>query len=92
MDKGYGSPYSGGLFYPSLQPHRYTKRRVRYVLPKALKIERYKDFKPTSDEERLETDAFGNTQADLVAKIRRWEGEEYYQRNKHYFLKSWKNL
>ena len=36
---------------------------------KEKEIERYKDFKPTSDEERLETDAFGNTQADLVAKI-----------------------
>ena len=53
-------------------------------LEEALKTERYKDFKPTSDKERLQTDAFGKTQADLVAKIRREEGEEYYQRNKHW--------
>ena len=53
-------------------------------LEEAFKTERYKDFKPTSAEERVETDAFGNTQADLVAKIRRKEGEEYYQRNKHW--------
>ena len=39
-------------------------------LEEALKTERYKAFKPTSAEERLETDGDGNTQADLVAKIR----------------------
>ena len=49
-------------------------------LEEALKTERYKDFKPTSAEERLERDCFGNTQADLVAEIRRRKGEEYYQK------------
>ena len=49
-------------------------------LEEALKTERFKAFKPTSVEERLERDCFGNTQADLVAKIRREEGEEYYQK------------
>ena len=53
-------------------------------LEEALKTERYKDFKPTSAEERLERDCFGNTQADLVAKIREEEGEEYYQKWKHW--------
>ena len=33
-------------------------------LEEAFKTERYKDFKPTSAEERVETDAFGNTRAD----------------------------
>ena len=43
-------------------------------LEEALKTERYKAFKPTTAEERLERDCFGNTQADLVAKIRRGRG------------------
>ena len=38
-------------------------------LEEALNTERYSAFKPTTAEERLETDCFGNTQADLVAKI-----------------------
>ena len=53
-------------------------------LEEALKTERYKAFKPTSAEERLERDCFGNTQADLVAEIRRRKGEEYYQKMKHW--------
>ena len=53
-------------------------------LEEDLKTERYKDFKPTSDKERLQRDVFGKTQADLVAKIRREEGEEYNHRNKHW--------
>ena len=53
-------------------------------LEEALKTEKYKNFQPTSDKERLETDGFGNTQADLVAKIRREEEEEYYQQNRHW--------
>jgi len=53
-------------------------------LEEALKTERYSAFKPTSAEERLETDGDGNTQADLVAKIREEEGEEYYQKMKHW--------
>ena len=54
------------------------------ALEEALKTERYKNFKPTTAEERLETDGDGNTQADLVAKIREREGEEYYQKWKHW--------
>ena len=53
-------------------------------LEEALKTERYKDFKPTPGEERLERDSFGNTQADLVAEIRRRKEEEYYQKMKHW--------
>ena len=53
-------------------------------LEEALKTERYKAFKPTSAEERLERDCFGNTQADLVAEIRRRKGEEHYQKMKHW--------
>ena len=53
-------------------------------LEEALKTERYRDFRPTSSDERQERDSFGNTQADLIAKIRRKEGEEYYQQNKHW--------
>ena len=53
-------------------------------LEEALNTERYKAFKPTPEEERLERDCFGNTQADLVAKIRKEEGEEYYQKWKHW--------
>ena len=53
-------------------------------LEEALKTERYKAFKATSAEERLETDGDGNTQADLVAEIREREGEEYYQKMKQW--------
>ena len=62
-------------------------------LEEALTTERYKAFKPTSAEERLERDCFGNTQADLVAEIRRRKGEEYYQKMKHWLWSrfAWEN-
>ena len=53
-------------------------------LEEALKTERYKNFKPTTAEERLETDGDGNTQADLVAKIREREGENSIEGRGHH--------
>ena len=54
-------------------------------LEKLLQREEYSDFKPyTSDE----TDFMGQTQGEYIAKIRREQGEKYYQQNKDWLWSS----
>ena len=50
-------------------------------LEKLLELEEYRDFKPYGGQER---DGFGNSHADMVGRIRRENGETYYQENKQW--------
>ena len=54
-------------------------------LEKLLQREEYRDFKPYTGDE---TDFMGQTQGEYIAKIRREQGEEYYQQNKDWLWSS----
>ena len=54
-------------------------------LERLLEREEYRDFSLYTGNE---TDFMGRTQAEYIAKIRREQGEEYYQQNKDWLWSS----
>ena len=54
-------------------------------LEKVLQREEYRGFKPYTGDE---TDFMGQTQREYIAKIRREQGDQYYQQNKDWLWSS----